>query len=96
MADRLSLANAIAEGGIERDKAERIASQIVEFVQGNVATKADIDLVRADLRHTEATLKGELGTRLTELQHQLTVSGVRALVVLLGLVLAAIRYLPHA
>jgi hypothetical protein len=37
MSDRLALANAIEEAGIERSKAERIASVIVDLVHDSVA-----------------------------------------------------------
>lgn len=43
MSDRLALANAIEDGGIDRAKAERIASVIFDAIHDNVATKADLD-----------------------------------------------------
>jgi hypothetical protein len=42
MSDRLALANAIEDGGIERAKAERIASVIVDLIRGSVTTRADV------------------------------------------------------
>ena len=42
MSDRLALSNAIEDAGIERAKAERIASIIVDLIHDNVATKAEI------------------------------------------------------
>jgi hypothetical protein len=41
-------------------------------------------------------LKAELETRITQVEHRLITLGVRALVVAVGIVLAAIRYLPPA
>lgn len=43
MSDRLALANAIEDAGIERSKAERVASVIFDAIHDNVATKADLE-----------------------------------------------------
>ena len=43
MSDRLALANAIEDAGIERAKAERVASVIFDAIHDSVATKADLD-----------------------------------------------------
>jgi hypothetical protein len=45
MSDRLALANAIEDAGIERAKAERIATVIVDPVRGSVATRADLQAI---------------------------------------------------
>jgi hypothetical protein len=50
MSDRLALAHAIEDAGIERSKAENVASVIARFVEGNVATKADVQASEAALR----------------------------------------------
>jgi hypothetical protein len=118
MTDRLSLTNALADADIERQKAERIATEIFGAIHDNVATKQD-------LQHTEAALKAELKSEITavraelksettavravisaleqrmllrfaELEHRLTVRFASVMVVLTGIILAAIRYLPHA
>lgn len=63
MSDRLALANAIEDAGIARDKAQRLASVIIDAIHDHVATKAD-------LQRTEMGLRGELRgmeTRLTRL-----------------------------
>ena len=72
MSDRLALANAIEDGGIERGKAERIASVIFDAIHDNVATKADIaplstkvEAVAADVR---AVVRAELQTVRAEVQ----------------------------
>ena len=52
MSDRLALANAIEDAGIERAKAERVASVIFDAIHDNVATKAE--------QASEATIRGEL------------------------------------
>jgi hypothetical protein len=42
VSDRLALANAIEDAGIERHKAQRLASVIFDAIHDNVATKADL------------------------------------------------------
>ena len=42
MSDRLALANAIEDAGIERSKAQRVASVIFDAIHDNVATKSDL------------------------------------------------------
>jgi hypothetical protein len=54
--NRLTLANAIEDAGIERGKVERMASVILDVIHDGVATKADIASVRGEL----AALKGEM------------------------------------
>ena len=85
MTDRLSLSNALADANIDRKAAERIATEIFDAIHENIATKADLQL-----------LKSELETRIAQLEHRLITLGIRALVVAVGIVLAAIRYLPHS
>lgn len=67
MSDRLTLANAIEDAGIERAKAERMASVIIDVIHDSVATKADI----AGLRGEVAAMKGELKTDITGLRGEL-------------------------
>jgi chromatin segregation and condensation protein Rec8/ScpA/Scc1 (kleisin family) len=109
MTDRLSLTNALADANIERQKAERIATEIFDAIHENVATKADVAALQADLQRVEAALKAEITAvraevsaleqrmlvRFVELEHRLTVRFASVMVVLTGIVLAAIRYLPH-
>lgn len=107
MTDRLTLADALADAKIERSAAERIATEIFEAIHDSVATKgdlqkvdtalrADIAAVKADLQRVESSLRSELLLRLTELEHRLSVRFASIMVVLTGIVLAAIRYLPPA
>jgi hypothetical protein len=99
MSDRLALANAIEDAGIERAKAERMASVIFDAIHDNVATKADVDRVeaalkadiagvRADLRQVETRLIAEVGTAQDRILIRL--SGV--MVVLLGILFAALKW----
>jgi hypothetical protein len=72
MSDRLALANAIEDAGIERGKAQRLASVIFDAIHDNVATKADIaslatkvEAVAVDVR---VVVRAELQAVRTEVQ----------------------------
>ncbi len=84
MTDRLSLTNALADANIDRKAAERIATEIFDAIQANVATKADLQ-----------ELKAELLPRMSELEHRMTLRFGSIMVFLTGIIVAAIRYLPH-
>jgi 3-oxoacyl-ACP reductase-like protein len=85
MSDRLALANAIEDAGIERAKAERVASVIFDAIHDNVATKADVQAseaaIRGELRAETAAIRGELAQTRTELKADIAASqaAVRAL-----------------
>jgi hypothetical protein len=72
MSDRLALANAIEDAGIERAKAERVASVIVAAIYDHAATKVDVQAsetaVRADVAQLSATTRGDLTTLRGDLQ----------------------------
>jgi hypothetical protein len=84
MSDRLALANAIEDAGIERAKAERVASVIFDAIHDNVATKADVQASETALR-----------LELAQLEHRLTRNGIGGLVVAVGIILTAMRFLGH-
>ena len=108
MTDRLSLTNALADANIERQKAERIATEIFDAIHDNVATKADVAAVnadlqrvetalRADLQHVEAALRADLqrvDSKLQLVSHQLPTRLGGLMVVLAGLLFAALHYWP--
>ena len=124
MTDRLSLTNALADANIDRQKAERIATEIFDAIHENVATKADIDrlgtridqvesslktdmaAVRAEMRELELRLEArvdqvESGLKELELRLEVRIDRIvvrlgSVMVVLVGIILAAIRYLPHS
>ena len=95
MTDRLSLTNALTDANIERQKAERIATEIFDAIYDNVATKQDLQHAVSDLQHSVSDLDQRMLLRIAELEHRLTLRFASVMVVLTGLVLAAIRYLPH-
>ena len=80
MTDRLSLTNALADANIERQKAERIATEIFDAIHDNVATKQDLEHAEAALKIDIATVRTEVSAleqrmllRFAELEHRLTV-----------------------
>jgi hypothetical protein len=102
MTDRLSLAKVLAGANIERQKAERIATEIFDAIHDNVATKRDLQHAEAALKSDITAVRGEVSAlgqrmllRFAELEHRLTVRFASVMVVLTGIVLAAIRCLPH-
>jgi hypothetical protein len=60
-----------------------------DAIHDNVAT-------RLDLQHAVLELEQRMLLRFAELEHRLTVRFASVKVVLTGIVLAAIRYLPHS
>ena len=106
MTDRLSLTNALADANIDRQKAERIATEIFDAIHENVATKADIDRLGTRIDQVESSLKTDMvavRAEMRELELRLEVRIDRivvrlgsVMVVLVGIILAAIRYLPHS
>jgi hypothetical protein len=97
MSDRLTLANAIEDAGIDRTKAERIASVIFDVIHDNVATKADVEAVRGNLAATEIRLNGQITAVRADLalvEHRLVTRLGGLAVVLSGLIIAALHYWP--
>ena len=99
MTDRLSLTNALTDANIERQKAERIATEIFDAIYDNVATKQDLQHAVSGLEQRMllrfADLEQRMLLRFADLEHRLTLRFASVMVVLTGVVLAAIRYLPH-
>jgi hypothetical protein len=60
MSDRLALSNAIEDAGIPRDKAQNLASVIINIVQDNAATKADVQASAAVLMAAITRLEGKV------------------------------------
>ena len=90
MSDRLALAHVIEDAGIPRDKAEAVATAIARFVEGSAATKADLDRV-------EATLKADIGRldgRIDLVEHRLMTRLGALVVVVAGLLFAALHMWP--
>ena len=71
MADRLTLAHAIEDAGIERTKAEALAGAIFDAVHDNVATKVDIKELRAETKADIQELRSDLKADIQELRSEL-------------------------
>jgi hypothetical protein len=112
MSDRIALANAIENAGIEHGKAQRLTSVIFDAIHDNVTTKADItslatkvEAVAADVRavvrvelqavRTEVqSMRAELKNDLALIEHRLLTRLGGLIVVMSGIILAALRYWP--
>lgn len=72
MADRLTLARALEQGGIGRDAAEHIATEIIDGIHENVTTKTDLrateSALTADLQATRTALEADLAALQTDLR----------------------------
>jgi hypothetical protein len=79
LADRLSLTNVLADADIDRQKAERIATEIYDAIHDNVATKQDLAALRAELKADIDRVVVRLGT---------------LIVAIAGLLFAALHYWP--
>ena len=77
MSDRLALANAIEDAGIERAKASRIATVIFDAIHQNVATKADVQASEASLRAEMAAAKAELKTDIASARNEAASNAAR-------------------
>jgi hypothetical protein len=101
MSDRLTLAHAFEDAGIAREKAEVVATAVLNAIRDNVATKADLEALRtgtkADLAALRAELKEDtrrLEARIDLLAHQLLTRLGGLMVVLASLLFAAMHLWP--
>jgi hypothetical protein len=92
MTDRLSRTNALADANIERQKAERIATEIFVAIHDNVATnhKGDVATVKTDLQQLEQRKL----LSIAELEHRLVTRLGGLVVVVTGLLFVALHYWP--
>ncbi len=88
MADRLTLARALEGGGISRDAAEHIATEILDAIHENVATKSDLQATETALRAELAALRADLGL----VEHRL-LTRLGSMVVVATGILVAIHYI---
>jgi len=86
LTDRLSLTNALADANIDRQKAERIATEIFDAIHDNVATKQDLQRLEQRMLLRIAELDAKIDRTVTRLGS--------LMVVLLGLLIAALHYWP--
>ena len=99
MTDRLTLAGALEEGRIARDAAEHIATEILDAIHDNVATKADVAVVRTEVAAVRTELKADIaavGAEIALVEYRMMTRLGGAIAAAVGIILAAIRYLPHS
>lgn len=60
MTDRMTLAHALEEGGMARGAAEHIATEIYDAIHDNVATKSDIESLRAATQSDIAAVRSDI------------------------------------
>jgi hypothetical protein len=72
MSDRLALAHAFEDAGMARDKAEHVASVVLDAIHDNVATKTDLQMLaqgtKADLLAVEQRLTGNLAVAVRDMK----------------------------
>jgi len=89
--DTLQLARRLESAGFPPKQAGDTAAALAEAMSGaELATKADLAVLKADL----AALRAELKMDMELLRRDLTIRLGSMLVVAVGILLAAIRYLP--
>ena len=69
--DSLGYAKRLRDRGVPNDQAEAHAEAARDFIMPEIATRADVLAVRADLLATEQRLRTEFRTGITELQTEL-------------------------
>ena len=90
--DTLKVSRAFREKAkLSPEQADGFAEAIAEAVQGDLATKADMDLVRADLREAELRLQAQIEASKAELMKwALGAFGLQTIVII-GSVVALVR-----
>ena len=104
MTDRLTLAHALEQGGIGREAAESIATEIYDAIRTNVATKTDLGELESHLKADIAALEAATKTDLAALENRMLLRLGRMIAVATGLIIGAtatatgviLHYLPHA
>lgn len=102
--DTLALASALRdEAGLDQKQAEGFARVLSRALVGDLATKADLAEVRNELKADLAATEHRLDARITDLrsevkllEHRMTIKLGGLMVIAVGVLLAAIRYLPPA
>ena len=86
--DSLGYVRRLEEAGVERRVAEAQAEVVRDFILEGVATKADIELLRTDMRAMEERFDGKLDV----LEQRMTVKLGGMLIAAVGLALAGVRF----
>ncbi len=93
--DTLKFARHLEASGMAAATAAGAAEALADALTGaNLATKDDIALLRSELKNDTAMLRSEVRSELELLRRDLTIKLGGMLVIAVGILLAAIRYLP--
>jgi hypothetical protein len=92
MTDRLTLTRALEEGGIARDAAEHIATEIFDAIHDNVATKSDLNAAEAAIRGDLKADIAAVGSELALDEHRL-LTRLGSIIVAATGILVAIHYI---
>jgi hypothetical protein len=60
--DTIRITERLSKGGFTEDQAKRIATTFADHLKGKLATKCDLDVLRAELKADIATLRSQLLT----------------------------------
>ena len=94
--DTLKLARRLESAGFPPKQAGDTAEALADAMSGaELATKADLAAVQAGLKAEISALRAELRTEIELLRRDLTIRLGSMIVVAVGILLAAIRYLPN-
>jgi len=95
--DTLKLARRLESAGFPPKQAGDTAEALADAMSGaELATKADLAAVQAGLKAEISALRAELKTEIELLRRDLTIRLGSMIVVAVGILLAAIRYLPNS
>ncbi|MFZ3234274.1 MAG: hypothetical protein WA417_11120 [Stellaceae bacterium] len=108
MADRLTLTRAFESAGLASGVAERVATEIYDAIHENVATKADINTLRAEMKADINALRAEMNAlrvemkadinalraEMREVEQRIVIRLSAGAVVLAGLLFTALHYWP--
>lgn len=91
--DSLGYVRRLEEAGVERRAAEAQAEVVRDFIMDQVATKADVELIRTDMKHLEERLTERFDGKLDALEQRVTIKLGTLIVVGVGALLALDRVL---
>jgi hypothetical protein len=93
--DTLKFARHLEESGLAASAAAGAAEALADALTGaDLATKSDIAGVRSELKGDIASLRAEVMNAIELLRRDITIKFGSMLVIAVGILLTAIRYLP--
>jgi hypothetical protein len=93
--DTLKLADRLQAGGFNAEQARTFASALADAASSaEVATKPDLSAMEISIKRDMSALETALKRDLVDLEQRVTIRFDGMLVVAVGIILTAIRYLP--